>query len=97
HVSMGATAVRQAEMIMTHTETIVAIELLAAAQGIEFRRKNGVSKLGQGTAVAYKLVRQHAPFIAEDCYMAPLIEAVRELVHDGAIKRNVETAIAADQ
>ena len=96
---MGATAVRQAEMIMTHTETIVAIELLSAAQGIDFRRRHeaGKLRLGKGTAVAYMLIRQYAPFIAEDCYMAPLIEAVRELVHDGAIKRNVETVIEEAQ
>ena len=97
HVSMGATAVRQAEMIMTHVETIVAIELLSATQGIDFRWRNEGDglELGQGTAVAYHLIRQYAPFIAEDCYMAPLIEAVRQLVHDGSIKRNVEGTLSA--
>jgi histidine ammonia-lyase len=93
HVSMGATAVRQAEMILTHAETIVAIELLAAAQGIDFRRKNGASKMGVGTAVAYTLIRQQVPFLAEDAYMAPLIEAVRLLVHQGDVKRAVEAAL----
>ena len=39
HVSMGATAVRQAWQILEHVETIVAIELLCAAQGIDFRRQ----------------------------------------------------------
>jgi histidine ammonia-lyase len=38
HVSMGATAVRQMAQILEHVETIVAIELLCAAQGIDFRR-----------------------------------------------------------
>lgn len=94
HVSMGATAVRQAEMIMTHTETVVAIELLAAAQGIDFRRQEGAGKLGSGTAVAYDLIRQNVPFIAEDCYMSPLIEKVRLLVHEGKIKQAVEAAVA---
>ncbi|WP_420631561.1 histidine ammonia-lyase [Candidatus Leptofilum sp.] len=93
HVSMGATAVRQAEMIMTHTETVVAIELLAAAQGVDFRRSYGEGALGAGTHIAYELIRQHVPFIAEDCYMAPLIEAVRQLVHEGDIKRAVEAAV----
>jgi len=93
HVSMGATAVRQAEMIMTHTETVVAIELLAATQGIDFRRQDETGKLGVGTAVAYDLIRQDVPFIAEDCYMAPLIEKVRQLVHKGAIKQSVEAAM----
>ena len=93
HVSMGATAVRQAEMIMTHTETIVAIELLSAAQGIDFRRQDGGGKLGCGTAAAYELIRQQVPFLANDCYMAPLIEQVRQLVHAGSIKLAVEDVI----
>jgi histidine ammonia-lyase len=97
HVSMGAAAVRQAEMILTHAETIVAIELFAAAQGIDFRRQNGGGQLGVGTAVAYDLIRQQVPFLAEDAYMAPLIEAVRLLVHQGDIKRAVEAAVEADQ
>jgi histidine ammonia-lyase len=73
---------------------VVAIELLAAAQGIDFRRQVNAGKMGRGTAVAYDLIRQHVPFIAEDCYMAPLIEKMRLLVHEGKIKQAVETAIA---
>jgi histidine ammonia-lyase len=93
---MGATAVRQAEMIMTHTETVVAIELLSAAQGVDFRRQDGAGKLGVGTAVAYDLIRQHVPFITQDCYMAPLIEKVRLLVHEGKIKQVTEKALASN-
>jgi histidine ammonia-lyase len=97
HVSMGATAVRQAEMIMTHTETIVAIELLAAAQGIDFRRREKEEQLGIGTTVAYELIRDHVPFIDTDCYMAPMMEKVRQLVHEGVIKESVEAIMATAQ
>ncbi|MCP4415777.1 MAG: histidine ammonia-lyase [Chloroflexi bacterium] len=93
HVSMGATAVRQAEMIMGHAETIVAIELLSAAQGIDFRLQETGGELGNGTAAAYELIRQHVPFLNTDCYMAPLIEQMRLLVHAGKIKDEVETVI----
>ncbi|WP_420642901.1 histidine ammonia-lyase [Candidatus Leptofilum sp.] len=93
HVSMGATAVRQAEMIMTHTETVVAIELLAAAQGVDFRRSYGEGSLGIGTNAAYELIRRNVPFLDEDYYMAPLIEKVRHLVHEGDIKRAVEAVV----
>ena len=89
HVSMGATAVRQAWQIMEHVETIVAIELLCAAQGIDFRRQNG-EQMGRGTEAAYQLIRQHVPFIDEDSFLAPHIESVRQLVADGTIKRAVE-------
>ena len=97
HVSMGATAVRQADTILTHAETIVAIELLAAAQGIDFRQQAIKGQMGAGTAVAHQLIRQQVPFLTTDTYMAPLIEAVRLLVHQGTIKRAVEAAIENPQ
>ncbi len=99
HVSMGASAVRQAEQVLSHVETIVAIELLSAAQGIDFRcREAGKSPacMGAGTAVAYALIREHVPFLAEDVALSPHIEQVRRLVHDGALKRAVEAALASD-
>ena len=86
---MGATAVRQAWQILEHVETIVAIELLCAAQGVDFRRQNG-EQMGRGTEAAYQLIRQRVPFLDEDTFLAPRIESVRQLVADGTIKRAVE-------
>jgi histidine ammonia-lyase len=95
HVSMGATAVRQVAQILDHVETIVAIELLGAAQGVDFRRQvlGQEKQLGRGTAVAYRLIREKVPFLADDTTLAPLIEQVRQLVADGTIKRAVEAAL----
>ncbi len=95
HVSFGATAARQAEQILAHVETIVAIELLAAAQGIDFRRRmtgRPDARLGRGTSAAYHLVREVVPFIEHDETLAPRIEAVRKLVAGGIIKDAVEAA-----
>lgn len=98
HVSMGATAVRQAAQILDHVETIVAIELLSAAQGVDFRRQvmGQEKKLGRGTAVAYHLIRQHIPFLTDDTALAPLIEQVRLLVADGTIKLAVEAVLGSE-
>lgn len=95
HVSMGATAVRQVAQILDHAETIVAIELFAAAQGIDLRRKvmGSDKQLGRGTAVAYDLIRQEVPFLHTDTVMAPLMESVRRLVADGRLKEAVEAAL----
>ncbi len=95
HVSMGATAARQAEQVMSHVETIVAIELLLAAQGVDLRRDRlGPSPaLGQGTRAAYLAVRAAVPFLDTDRALAPDIEAVRQLVRAGAIKERVEAAV----
>ena len=96
HVSMGATAVRKAKQVLRHVETIVAIEMLAAAQGIDFRRRtmqvNGLG-LGKGTAVSYNLIREKVPFLERDTFLAPHIEQVRKLVASGAIKEMVEAEL----
>ena len=94
HVSMGATAARQAAEILENVETILAIELLAAAQGIDFRREVlGDVALGRGTAPAYRLIRERVPFLEHDACMAPLIEAARELVRGGELVRAVNQAV----
>lgn len=96
HVSFGATAARQAEQILNHVETIVAIELLAGAQGIDFRQralKLDTTDMGWGTRVAYELIRKETPFLDHDVVLAPEIEAVRRLVASGTIKRAVEGAV----
>ena len=96
HVSMGAAAVRHAGQILEHVETIVGIELLLAAQGIEFRsREMGLTPtdLGRGTAEAYQLIRERVPFLESDVMLAPLIEKARELVSSGAIKRAAEVKL----
>jgi histidine ammonia-lyase len=96
HVSMGATAVRHMEKVLEHVETIVAIELLGAAQGIDFRRQvlqvEGVG-LGEGTALAYSLIRQEVPFLQGDTVLSTPIERVRQLVSSGHLKRAVEGSL----
>ncbi len=95
HVSMGATAVRQAWQILENVETIVAIELLSAAQGIDFRRQNDET-MGWGTGTAYDLIRQHVPHLDRDAELAPHIETVRQLVANGIIKEAVENRLEGD-
>lgn len=95
HVSMGATAARHARQIAQNVERILAIELLAAAQAIDFRRQalGSQARLGQGTAPAYALIRRHVPFLEHDDVMYPHIEAVRRLIADGELLRQVHQAI----
>lgn len=98
HVSMGATAVRQVAQILDHVETIVAIELLCAAQGVDFRQQQmGDKQMGAGTAVSYHLIRQKVPFLPHDTILSPHIEQVRQLVAEGTIKEAVEEAVKSEQ
>lgn len=87
HVSMGCTAALQTRQINQNVEWILAIELMAAAQGIDFRKETlGQSAgLGRGTQPAYNLIRAHVPFLQKDAIMYPYIEAVRRLITNGQL------------
>ena len=95
HVSMGCTAARQAWQILDNLERILALELMAAAQGIDFRREQvgRAARLGRGTEAAFRLVREKVPFLEFDAVMYPLIEAVRLQISDGSMRRDIEAAL----
>jgi histidine ammonia-lyase len=78
-VSMGPIAARKAVKILRNTEYIVAIELLSAAQGIEFR---GAEKLGKGTRAAYNVIRKKVPPLREDRVVYKDIETVKTLIRN---------------
>jgi histidine ammonia-lyase len=84
HVSMGATSAIKLRQIAENLECILALELFAAAQGIDFRRKRigADKKLGQKTQPVYDKIRQRVPFIEEDTLMYPHIEAVKNLIKE---------------
>ena len=84
HVSMATFAARRLGDMAENTATIVAIELLAAAQGIDFRRP---LKTSQPLEEAHAIVRRVAPHLDGDRYLALDIEAVTPLVRDGIFQR----------
>jgi histidine ammonia-lyase len=88
-VSMGPTAARKAMEILHNVEYIVAIELLCAAQGIDFR---GPEKLGKGTSTAYSLVRKRVPPLKKDRPMYKDIETIRDLIRSGDLANAVKKA-----
>ncbi|CAN5704671.1 histidine ammonia-lyase [soil metagenome] len=80
HVSMGMAAARKALRSVDLFERVVAAELLAAAQGIEFRRPLGTSPLLERV---HARIRERVPALDEDRPPSPDLEAVRELVVAG--------------
>jgi histidine ammonia-lyase len=95
HVSMGAAAARQARQIADNVQRILALELFAAAQGIDLRREvlGPQAQLGRGTAPAYRLLRQRVPFLEEDAVMYPFIEATCDLIAGGELQARVKEAL----
>lgn len=77
HVSMATFAGRRLLEMAENTATILAIELLAAAQGIDLRKPLQTSPL---LLKAMENIRAKVLFWKEDRQMAPDIEAIRNLV-----------------
>ena len=82
HVSMATFAARRLSDMAENTRGIVAVELLAAVQGVDFRRPlTSTPSLEQ----AYQIVRKHVPFYDHDRYFSPDIENIAEVVADGEL------------
>ena len=82
HVSMGATGAVHLWEVLDRAETVLAIEALCAAQGLDFRAPMGP---GPRLSRAHAAIRERVPHLAEDRSPAPDIAACRELVHSGAL------------
>jgi histidine ammonia-lyase len=82
HVSMGVTAARKAARAVANTRRILAIELLAASQALEFLRPLTSSP---AIEAVHRLVRQRVAPYADDRPPAPDIESLAELLRGGAV------------
>jgi histidine ammonia-lyase len=82
HVAMSAHAARRLPGMVENVASIVAIELIAAAQGCDFHVPLKSSARLERVRAA---VRALVPALAEDRYLAPDIAAAAELVSSGAI------------
>ncbi|MBI5258897.1 MAG: histidine ammonia-lyase [Burkholderiales bacterium] len=82
HVSMATFGARRLGNMLDNTAHIVGIELLAAAQGIDFLRPLASSP---PLEAVHALLRRHCPAMPNDHYLAPDIEHAFALVNAGAL------------
>ena len=82
HVSMATHGARRLVKMTDNTAGIIAIEILAAVQGIEFHRP---LKSSARLEKVIALVREHVSNYEEDRYFSPDIEAAKKLVTSGKI------------
>ena len=78
HVSMGWHAVRKAGEVLENVSTVLAVELLCAAQAIDLRADTAVP--GPAASAVHALIRAHVPSMDVDRQVTPQIEAVRALL-----------------
>ncbi len=77
HVSMGMTSALKLKTITENLELILATELLAASQALDFLLP---LKPGRGVLTAYEKLRQEVPFIKEDVILANYVNKVHQLI-----------------
>ncbi|MDO4245599.1 MAG: histidine ammonia-lyase [Deinococcus sp.] len=83
HVSMGAHAARQLRAIVQNVGHILAIELMCAAQGLDFQKL----RAGQGVQAAYEYIRSFVPHLEQDRYYRPDVLRLREEIASGELLR----------
>lgn len=81
HVSMGSNAATKLRRVVLNTERVLAIELMNAAQALEFRRPLHSSAVLEKLHADY---RRAVPFIDNDCVMYPHIESSVKFLQDVA-------------
>jgi histidine ammonia-lyase len=106
HVSMGTISVRKAEQIMKNVRNVLAIELLCASQGLDFRLgsykvPDGEQRCtetfglvpGEGVGAAHTFVRSRISHVYEDRELYKDIAAAEQLITSGELLSQVETKI----
>ena len=81
HVSMGSISGRKFNQILGNLEKILAIELMYAAQAMEFRRPNTFSEIIEEN---FKLIRSKVAKLEEDRVLKDDINAMIKLVKEKA-------------
>ncbi|RME10889.1 MAG: histidine ammonia-lyase, partial [Ardenticatenia bacterium] len=88
----GTTAARQARMVLENARWVIAIELVNAAQALDFHKP---LEPGPGVKAALDALRTRIPPLDRDRIMTPDIEAAREMIVSGALRRAVEAVVGA--
>src|SRR5205085_12271671 len=92
HVSMGNASGLKAWQVVANSERALAIELLAAAQAVEFLAP---LEPGRGARATYDAVRLLSPRLRDDRPLGPDIEAVADAIRDGSLLEAVEADMGA--
>ncbi len=82
HVSMGLAAARKAYRSVQGLERVLAIELMCAAEGIEYRRP---LKAGAGVEETWSIVRSYVSRLEGDRMLGPDLETLTDAIGSGAL------------
>jgi histidine ammonia-lyase len=84
HVSMGMTGALKLRQVVSHAEHVLAIELISAAQGLEYRLP---LKPARQIGAAAEIVREIVPPLTEDRALSSEIEQLAQTIREGRFDR----------
>lgn len=90
HNSMGSIAARKCYTILQNVQTVIAIEMMVASQGIEFLKP---LKCGIGTSSAYQKIRRVVKPLEHDRELHLDIQKVLKIVKDRSLLDFVEKKV----
>ena len=90
HVSMGTHACRKARAIFENTLIVLAIELVSAAQGLDY---HAPLKSSKGVEAAHKRIRSEVSHLDVDRYYRPELDKVCALVRSASLLAEVESVV----
>ncbi len=89
-VSMGMTTALKTRQIIDNAQAVLAIELMAGAQAIDFR---GPAKPSPGIQAAHGVIRKYVAHLEEDRPLFDDINKLKEVVESGEILTAVEETV----
>ncbi|GAB4294051.1 MAG: histidine ammonia-lyase [Ignavibacteriaceae bacterium] len=88
--SMGSIAARKCLQILKNVQTVIALEMITAAQGIDFLKP---LKCGIGTGIAYREIRKKVKPMMQDRYPGDDIQKILKIIREGNLLKSVESKI----
>jgi len=96
HNSMGSVSAHKLWQVLHNVQTVIAIELMVAAQGIDFSRidpgTRRAMKAGRGVEAAHAFLRRRIPHLGNDRVLHDDIQQAIKILREGALLRAVRTA-----
>lgn len=93
HASMGVTAALKARKVVDLTATVIAIEILVAAQALELLTRGNGKRMGQGTRIALQEVRGISRMLKEDRPLEPDINKLSEALKQDRLTKAIERTV----
>ncbi|WP_230492649.1 HAL/PAL/TAL family ammonia-lyase [Martelella alba] len=93
HISQGVNAARKSLDAIANAVDIVAIEILCAAQALDFHQPLRASA---GSRAVLSVVRPHVPFLTEDRELWRDLAALRQLIVDGSLGEALRPILGED-